>query len=397
MASRPKIGCLVREYPVQIISNKISYILCSGLLIGQIFNAEWAAGESIRVAVQENLSSVRITSKAALLIKDAQGRLLYPTETTSVLIRVADSGFRINHRFVKSSVLKIVSPQGYLEAENQSFRGLLEVRKKGKNFIVVNELDLEEYLKGVVPGEMSNDWHPVALKVQAIVARTYALYQKLHNPGREFDLVSNVHDQVYQGAGTERLEASQAVSQTDGLVVTYGDQLALTLYHSTSAGKTQDIREVWSQDFPYLHGVECPFDEDSPYYRWERKIPFLELEDSLKRSGLLVGNLATFTPYLWNSTGRIKGIRILYSRGELFLNGEEIRRIVGYQALPSTQFDVIAIGRDIVLQGKGYGHGVGLCQWGTKVQAEQGKSFTEILEYYYPGVQVRDYRTLPLR
>ena len=123
----------------------------------------------------------------------------------------------------------------------------------------------------------------------------------------------------------------------------------------------------------------------------------MELEDSLKRSGLLVGNLATFTPYLWNSTGRIKGIRILYSRGELFLNGEEIRRIVGYQTLPSTQFDVIAIGRDIVLQGKGYGHGVGLCQWGTKVQAEQGKSFTEILGYYYPGVQVRDYRTLPLR
>jgi stage II sporulation protein D len=365
--------------------------------MGLIFHAEVVAGEPIRVAVQDNLSSIKITSKAALLIKDVQGRLLYPTETTSVLVQADDSGFRINNRLVRRSVLKIVSPQGHLEAENQSFRGLIEIRKKGKNFMVVNELDLEEYLKGVVPGEMASDWPAVALKVQAIVARTYALYQKLHNPGREFDLVSNVRDQVYQGVGTERLEASQAVSQTDGLVVTYGDQLALTLYHSTSAGRTQDIREVWSQDFPYLHGVECPFDEASPYYRWERKIPFLQLEDSLRRSGLLVGNLATFTPYLWNSTGRIKGIRILYSRGELFLNGEEIRKIVGYQTLPSTQFDVVAIGRDIVLQGRGYGHGVGLCQWGTKVQAEQGKSFTEILGYYYPGVQVRDYRMLPLR
>jgi stage II sporulation protein D len=368
-----------------------------GLLIFLILHPELAVGESIRVAVREGLPSVRISSKSDLLIKNAQGRLLYPAKTTSVLIAAASPGFKINETFVQGSLLKIVSAQNDLETEGQSFRGLLEIRKKGKVLVVVNELDIEEYLKGVVPEEMSYDWHPVALQVQAIVARTYALYQKLHNPGREFDLVSTVHDQVYQGVNREMPEATLAVAQTDGLVVTYGDELALTLYHSTSAGRTQDIREIWGQDLSYLHGVECPFDESSPYYRWEKKIPFQQLKDSLKSGGLLVGSLATFTPYLWNSTGRVKEIRILHSRGELFLKGEEARKIMGYRALPSTHFDVVGIGRDIVLQGKGYGHGVGLCQWGTKVQAEQGKSFTEILEYYYPGIQVTDYRALQVR
>jgi stage II sporulation protein D len=354
------------------------------------------AGESIRVAIREGQPTVKISSHTNLLIKDAQGRLLASEEMSSVLIKAVERGFMVNDHLVKAPLLKIASPRNDLEAEGQPLRGLIEVRSKGKRLLVINELDIEDYLKGVVPEEMAYDWHPEALKVQAIVARTYALYQKRHNSGQGFDLVSTVQDQVYQGVGRERPETSMAVAMTDGLVVTYGDELALTLYHSTSAGPTQNIREVWGQDLPYLRGVDCPFDEDSPYYRWEKKIPLQQFENSLKQSGLSVGSLATFTPYLWTSSSRVKETRVLHSRGELFLKGEEIRKIVGYRALPSTRFDVVAVGRDIILRGQGYGHGVGLCQWGTKIQSEQGKLFLEILQYYYPGVQVRDYRTLPI-
>jgi stage II sporulation protein D len=366
------------------------------LFILLLFCSESVAGESIRVAVREGQPTVKISSNATLRIKDAQGRLLASEEMSSVLIKAVEKGFMVNDLLVKAPLLKIASPQNDLEAEGQPLRGLIEVRKKGKGLIVINELDIEDYLKGVVPEEVAYDWHPEALKVQAIVARTYALYQKRHNSGRGFDLVSTVQDQVYQGVGTERPETSMAVAMTDGLVVTYGNELALTLYHSTSAGPTQDIREVWGRDFPYLRGVDCPFDESSPYYRWEKKIPLQRFEDSLTQSGLFVGSLATFTPYLWTSSGRVKEVRVLHSRGELFLKGEEIRKIVGYRVLPSTRFDVVAVGRDIILRGKGYGHGIGLCQWGTKIQSEQGKSFLEILRYYYPGVQVRDYRTLSI-
>jgi len=355
-----------------------------------------AAGESIRVAVREGVPSVSISSKTILLMKDAQGHLLYPEGMTSIHILPADQGFRVNETLVKAPLIKVVSPKNDLEAEGQPFRGLIEVRKEGKGLTIINELDIEDYLKGVVPEEMAYDWHLEALKVQAIVARTYALYQKLHNTGREFDLASTILDQVYRGVGRERPETSMAVALTDGLVVTYGGELALSLYHSTSAGRTEDIREVWGKDLYYLRGVECPFDKDSPYYRWEKKVPLQQFEDSLKQDGLSMGSLATFTPYIWSPAGRVKGVRILHSQGELFLRGEDIRRIIGYQVLPSTHFDVIALGRNIVLQGMGYGHGLGLCQWGTKVQAERGRSFSEIIQYYYPGVEIRNYRTFPV-
>ena len=370
--------------------------LSFGLLLLLIVCPEVGAGESIRVAVREGVPSVRISSKTALLMKDAEGQLLYPEGMSSINIQAADPGFRVNDIWVKAPLIKIFSPKNDLQAEGQSFRGLLEVRKEGKGLTLINELDIEDYLKGVVPEEMAYDWHLEALKVQAIVARTYALYQKRHHPGKGFDLASTILDQVYQGVGRERPETSMAVALTDGLVVTYGGELALTLYHSTSAGRTEDIREVWGKDLYYLRGVDCPFDKDSPYYRWERKVPLQQLEDSLRQDGLGVGSLATFTPYLWSPAGRVKEVRILHSRGELFLRGEDLRRLIGYQVLPSTLFDVIEVGRNIILQGQGYGHGLGLCQWGTKVQAERGRSFSEIIQYYYPGVEIKDYRTLPV-
>lgn len=355
------------------------------------------AGESIRVAVHNGLSSVKINSRTALLIKDEKGRLLSPERASSVHIRPTAHGLKIDQKIMKISAVKVISPENDLEVEGQSYRGLIEVRKRESGLTVINELDIEDYLKGVVPVEMAQDWPLEALKAQAVVARTYALYQKWNNTGKEFDVVATVHDQVYKGAGQERTQPSLAVAETDGLIVTYQGQPALTLYHSTSAGRTQDIREVWGKDIPYLKGVECPFDEDSPYYQWRKKILLRQMEDSLRRGGLSVGYLSTFTPFLWDLSGRVKEVRILHSGGELFLKGEEVRKMIGYQALPSTRFDVVSIGQDMVLEGNGYGHGVGLCQWGTKVQAERGKLFREILDYYYPGVEVNDYRTLPLK
>jgi len=378
------------------IAPKTSISLSLNLILYLIFCSSFAAGESIRVAVRENIPSLSIRSKSVLLLKDTQGHLLYPGKTSSVYIEPAERGFRVNNTLIKTSIIRIVSPKENLEVGSQPLRGLIEVRRKGRNLTVINELDIEEYLKGVVPKEMAYDWHPEALKAQAVVARTYALYQKVYNAGREFDLVSTVEDQVYQGVGQERPETSQAVVQTDGLVVTYGGGLALTLYHSTSAGRTLDIKDVWDKDLPYLRGVDCPFDKESPYYKWQREIPLKHFEAALRKNHLLMGSLATLTPYIKSPEGRVKEIRILHSRGQLFLKGEEVRRVMGYSVLPSTLFDVVSIGRDIIMQGKGFGHGVGLCQWGTKVQAEHGKTFVDILKYYYTGIQIEDYRTLSL-
>jgi stage II sporulation protein D len=259
---------------------------------------------------------------------------------------------------------------------------------------VINELDIEEYVKGVVPSEMSAGWHPEALKVQAVAARTYALYQKMLNGGRDYDVVAGTQDQVYRGRHGVDQRVREAVETTRGLVVAYENSPILAAFSSTAAGPTEDAMTVWAKDLPYLKGVECPFDENSPYYQWRTQFTVGELEQALRRQGLSVGTIATFTPYSYSRAGRVDRVRILHSGGELILRGQDLRKAVGYSVIPSTQFEVDALGHDVILTGRGSGHAVGLCQWGAKEMAEQGHSYASILRYYFPGTGLKPIRGL---
>jgi stage II sporulation protein D len=149
---------------------------------------------------------------------------------------------------------------------------------------------------------------------------------------------------------------------------------------------------VWSKDLPYLKGVDCPFDTNSPYYEWRAEVPVQTLEQSLRAEGLEVGTIATVTPYTYSRAGRVDKLRILHSAGELILRGQDLRRLVGYSTIPSTQFEIERMGREIVLAGRGSGHAVGLCQWGAKELAERGYPFSTILRYYFPGTDLKPLR-----
>lgn len=147
---------------------------------------------------------------------------------------------------------------------------------------------------------------------------------------------------------------------------------------------------VWSKDLPYLKGVECPFDVESPYYQWKASFRVTTLERNLRHQGFSVGTIATMTPVSFSRAGRVAKLRILHSKGELIVRGEDLRKAVGYTVVPSTQFTIESIGQDVVLAGYGAGHAVGLCQWGAKELAELGYSFSSILRYYYPGTELQN-------
>ena len=272
--------------------------------------------------------------------------------------------------------------------------GAVDLVYRNGTLSVINELDMEEYIKGVVPSEMSAGWHPEALKVQAVAARTYALYQRMLNDGRDYDVVAGVQDQVYRGRHGLDQRVREAVEATRGLVVTYQNAPILAAFSSTAAGPTEDAMNVWAKDLPYLKGVECPFDENSPYYQWRARFTVSDLEQTLRRQGFSVGTIATFTPYSYSRAGRVDRVRILHSGGELILRGQDLRKAVGYSVIPSTQFEVEALGREVVLSGRGSGHAVGLCQWGAKEMAEQGHSYASILRYYFPGTGLQPMRGL---
>ena len=132
----------------------------------------------------------------------------------------------------------------------------------------------------------------------------------------------------------------EAVESTRGLVVTHQGAPIYAAFSSTAAGITEDAVNVWSKDLPYLKGVECPFDIESPYYQWKATFKVDTLEKNLRTQGFAVGTIATMTPLAYSRAGRVATLRILHSKGELILRGEELRKAVGYTVVPSTQFAV---------------------------------------------------------
>jgi stage II sporulation protein D (peptidoglycan lytic transglycosylase) len=352
------------------------------------------AGETIRVALAPDLASVTISGSPDLVLASPDGGLVAQGLTLPVRIVPGPRGLTIQGEPTDLQEAIASSAGGEIRVNDQTFGGVLHIALLRDKLRLINELDVEEYLKGVVPIEISPEWNPEALKVQAIIARTYVLHQKGANLGREYDVLATTADQVYGGRAVEKPAANRAVLETRGLVLTYDGALILSAYHSTAAGPTESASEVWGIDLPYLRGVSCPFDHNSPYYAWDRSFPMDTVQESLEKAGYNVGTIASITPYRWTGAGRISRLRLLHSRGELILRAEDLRRILGYRELPSTHFKIEKMGREMEVQGNGYGHGVGLCQWGAKEMAEMGYGYEKILKYYYPGVRVEPYASV---
>ena len=364
------------------------------LLTGLFNNSPALAVETIRVALAPDLPSVTITGSPDLVFTTPDGRLFSDELTSPVEILAGLQGLTFQGKPTEILELIASSAGADIHFNDLSVGGVLHIVLYHNKLRLINELDVEEYLKGVVPIEISPQWHPEALKVQAIIARTYVLYQRQTNIGKEYDVLATTADQVYGGRKKEHPAADQAVAETSALVLTFEGELVLSAYHSTSAGPTEDAAEVWGTDLPYLKGVSCPFDQSSPYYQWSKSFLMDAVQDAFSKAGYTVGTIASITPLRWTEAGRVGRLRLLHSQGELILKAEDLRRILGYTELPSTRFRIEKIGREIQIQGNGYGHGVGLCQWGAKEMAEMGYSYDKILKYYYPGVRVEPYASM---
>jgi len=365
------------------------------------------AAESIRVLLSADVPRLDIRADGPLSVTDAKGRgqaLRAPVQVTAdgagfllkgirlqteqLTLHGGEQGLTLTFPRLARKPTGVTISSGDSSTEI-SVSGLVHLVRKGKGFLVINRVDLEEYVKGVVPAEVSSTWHPEMLKAQAVAARTYALYQQMLSATREYDVAATVQDQVYRGKQGIDMGILRAVEDTRGLVVTYQDAPIYAAFSSTAAGLTEDAMNVWSKEYPYLKGVECPFDLASPYYQWKSSFKIDTLEESLRNQGFSVGTIAAITPLSFSRGGRVSTLRVLHSGGELVLRGEELRKAVGYTIIPSTQFAIESVGRDMVLSGFGAGHAVGMCQWGAKELAELGYTFSTILQYYYPGTELK--------
>jgi stage II sporulation protein D len=272
--------------------------------------------------------------------------------------------------------------KGDLLIAGTHYGGNIEVWKGSKSLYLINELPLEAYVESVVAAEVGTNWDLEALKAQAVIARTYAVYQKSRNADSRFHLTSSVLNQVYKGDNSQVL-ISFAVKETAGEILTYENKPIEALYHSTSCGRTEDPEEVFGISLPYLKSVQTNCDL-SPYCAWERKIPKEEI-----RKDLNISELKDIAIHSYTSTGRVRDLSIESDSGDSIVKATEFRKLLGWSRLPSTSFSMKVNGSSITFEGKGYGHGVGLCQWSALEMAKEGKNYREILSYFYPGTKIQ--------
>lgn len=273
---------------------------------------------------------------------------------------------------------------GDLLVNGSHYQGNIEVWKGASGLFLINELPLEDYVKSVVSAEVGQNWDMEALKAQAVISRTYALYQKMATSSRRYDITSSVLHQVYKGS-TVDTRVGYAVLHTEGEVLYYNGRLIEAFYHSTCGGMTEDPAEIFGRSYPYLRPVEsgCTV---SPYSLWERKIPVEEMEKALNVRGIRELKVESYT-----STKRVSSVKLTHEGGDLSVRANDLRKALGWSRLPSTNFEVVRENGAFIFDGKGYGHGVGLCQWSALEMAREGKTYREILNFFYPGTELRTY------
>jgi stage II sporulation protein D len=355
----------------------------------------WGLGP-VRIALADGVRHVEIGVADAVTVLDpAGGRVLFSMPGPRI-VRVVPwgAGFDVvGGRRIELSRLRVEARRGPLRVGTRDYVGALEVWRQGQGLLLVNELPMEEYVAGTVRGEVSERWPTEALRALAVVARTYALFQQNRLTGRAFHVVAGNQDQSFAGVAPEGSPAREAARTTAGQVLTWQGRVFPAFYHSDSGGFTEAAQSVFSGDgVPPLEGVRDEFSVDSPNYTWTVTLPLTVIGERLRRGGLDVGQVTRLTVLERTPSLRVARLAVEHSRGTATLRGADFRRLIGYDALKSTLFVPVAQDGVVRFEGRGWGHGVGLSQFGAKGMADRGYAYPQILEHYYPGATLATLR-----
>jgi stage II sporulation protein D len=275
-------------------------------------------------------------------------------------------------------------------------RGALEVLRTEGGLAVVNEVPLEAYVAGTLARETYPSWGAEVLRAQAVVARTYVLYERAHRHGQAYDVKATTESQVYGGMDAENETVVRATDDTRGEYLAFGGEPILAVYHSAAGGETQGAEEVWTRSLPYLRPVSVEGEEASPDTYWRAVVSREALARVATALGYRVGAVRDVRVEERSGGARVRSVRIVGTGGETVVTAGALRGALGEDVLKSTLFEVHP-GReersqDFVFVGSGRGHGVGMSQWGARAMAERGAGYREILQHFYPGTTLRRVR-----
>jgi len=339
--------------------------------------------DTIRVAIVKNAASVTVEGEGLLATRENGTPVIL---TTPIVVKPLKDGIMAEGELYRRLIF---ASAALVKINGKAYRGTAEVHPGEKGLLVVNELQLEDYLAGLINSEISSAWPIESVKAQAVIARTYALNRKQARKQALYHLESTVMDQVYEGSRIEDSRATRAVAETAGEVLTFGNAIIQAFYHSNCGGKTEASENVWGAALPYMKGVDCKYCLSTPSSSWNLKISLREVEDRLRSAGFKIADIVDMKAGNVNSRGRLSNIAVISQRGTLMIPGDQFRKAIGYGVVKSTNLTIKITNGEVELNGSGNGHGVGLCQWGAKQRALDGFDYLEILSYYYPGTVLK--------
>lgn len=353
-------------------------------------------GDRITLAVDGPFSLRRVGESRPL------ERLL---RLTAVSVVATKRGIRIGEKEYAETKLEVVpetSPNVWVDGHE--YRGTVRiVRQAGNAILAVNVLPLDEYLASVVDSEMPLEFGAAARQAQAVVARTYALYQTQQSgPGSPYDLHASTRSQKYLGfqyhdeggrlLSGESADGRRVVEETRGLVLTYHGRLFCTYYCAVCGGHTLDGGELFADAAPPVRSVPCSWCQAAKNYRWSvevQKATFAdEVQRYFKQRGTEFGLLRSVRSVGVASPGEIPHFELRSDGGVQRITGDTLRKILWDHGVLSPRLSVTERKATWLVSGSGHGHGAGMCQWGARGMGQSGKTFRQILLHYYPGVEL---------
>lgn len=348
-----------------------------------------SAGPLVRVLLADGLAAATIDLAGAHEVRTPRGTsravlgLAWPLRVHGDDVVAGD--------LVAGPWLELLPEDGVVRHDGRAYRGGLRIEAHEGGLRVLNLVDLEAYLRGVVPSEMQASWPLEALKAQAVAARSYTLASL--DRDAPYDVCASDACQVYRGMAVEHPRSDRAVLETEGVVIAWRGVPAMAYYHADSGGIVASSGEVWGRELPYLPS-RTDVAAVSPHRGWTASLDPGRLAAALAAEGRGVGTPTGLTVLARSASGRVARAEIAGSVGRVVLEGPALTRVLRGSGLKSTRISVVA---PLTVRGDGWGHGVGMSQYGARTLAAQGYDYARILAYYYSGVglQRRIYRAAP--
>ena len=366
------------------------------LILLSLSPPSWPAAikeETIRILIGKNKNEFSVSGTGIKLKAVNQGKeSSYNFKQNILTIQKKDDGIKADKSYVRGQQFRLSSADGELAINGTPYGGTVIIMSNDDNeFLLINELPLDRYLEGLISIELSPRWDITTMKVQAVVARTYALYQKSLNANSTYHLTSSVLHQLYRGISHANGNTRKAVRETRGEILTWNDQPIMAVYHSCCGGSTESSANVWGTNKPYLEGVYCGMCTGYDGYFWKAVIPRGTFFKQLCKRGFSVCNDRESTMNLTRSShNRVIQMALNGRSKPIVITGNELRSVFGFAKIRSTSFVLKETDNGYLhLLGTGNGHGVGLCQWGARARALSGETYYQILQHYYPGTKLK--------